>query len=601
MVQPLLPSTQPSAQKPPRALPSVDLTTHPIRFYTSLPVQPFHSSSHPHHTCRPSSPNSNLQNCESSAPSGYGQLYVCGLEINQTYMRAIFEVGASSAQTDLPIYSKKPGRTDVRETASTSQPTGPTANQTSSPTLSVIAQSGLEFEEDDRHSMELYILDDDTSGWEFQNHNLSEFLAFKGIIHQNSCTYTPQQNGVAKQKNRHLVKVTRSLMLSTSLPSYLWEDVILIAAHLINRMPSRILHLQTPLECLKESFPFTCLVSKVPLRVFECTAYVHILALIRPNLPLELRLMCLLGKSVSEESNNTFEFIEHTPSTLSDIDPHPIILPTNQVPWKPYYRRNLIKEVEFPTSQLLALVQDSEPPRDQSMENPIELYTNNKMSENDKSDVVLENEEEKNRGDETGVRIETNNNEAEQGNIAILIVYVDDTGLSRDDHTKISQLKQRMSNEFEIKDLGNLKYFIEIKVARSKEGISMSKRKYTLDLLTKIGMLGCRPVDAPIEFNCKLGNSDDQVPVDKEQYQCLVDKLIYLSHTRPDISFAKVLSDLHPECETPLKLFCDNNVAINIANNPVQHDRTKHVEIDRHFIKERLDSGNICIPYIPSS
>ncbi|KAL4012021.1 hypothetical protein IC575_029093 [Cucumis melo] len=51
-------------------------------------------------------------------------------------------------------------------------------------------------------------------------------------------------------------------------------------------------------------------------------------------------------------------------------------------------------------------------------------------------------------------------------------------------------------------------------------------------------MLGCRPADTPIEFKCKLGNSDDQVSVDKEQYQRLVGKLIYLSHTRPDISFA---------------------------------------------------------------
>ena len=67
---------------------------------------------------------------------------------------------------------------------------------------------------------------------------------------------------------------------------------------------------------------------------------------------------------------------------------------------------------------------------------------------------------------------------------------------------------------------------------------SVSQRIYTVDLLTKIGMLGCRPADTPIEFNCKLGNSDDQVPVDKEQYQRLVGKLIYLSHTRPNISFA---------------------------------------------------------------
>ncbi|KAL0541007.1 hypothetical protein IC582_021034 [Cucumis melo] len=64
-------------------------------------------------------------------------------------------------------------------------------------------------------------------------------------------------------------------MLSTLLPSYLWGDAILIAAHLINRMSSRILHLQTPLDCLKESYPSTRLVSEVPLRVFGCTAYVQ--------------------------------------------------------------------------------------------------------------------------------------------------------------------------------------------------------------------------------------------------------------------------------------------------------------------------------------
>ena len=68
-----------------------------------------------------------------------------------------------------------------------------------------------------------------------------------------------------------------------------------------------------------------------------------------------------------------------------------------------------------------------------------------------------------------------------------------------------------------------------------------------------------------------------------------------------EIWLQKVLSDLHQECETPLKLFCDNKAAISIANNHVQHDRTKHVEIDRYFIKERLDCGSICIPYIHSS
>ncbi|KAA0068166.1 Beta-galactosidase [Cucumis melo var. makuwa] len=98
------------------------------------------------------------------------------------------------------------------------------------------------------------------NGREFQNHNLNEFLASKGIVHQTSCAYTPQQNGVTERKNRHVVEVAHSLILSTSLPLYLWGDAILTAAQLINRMSSRILHLQIPLYCLKESYPSTRLV-----------------------------------------------------------------------------------------------------------------------------------------------------------------------------------------------------------------------------------------------------------------------------------------------------------------------------------------------------
>ena len=60
-----------------------------------------------------------------------------------------------------------------------------------------------------------------------------------------------------------------------------------------------------------------------------------------------------------------------------------------------------------------------------------------------------------------------------------------------------------------------------------------------------------------------------------------------------------ILDDLKVQWVGPMKPYCDNKSAINIAHNPVQHDRTKHVEMDRHFIKEKLDSGLICTPFIP--
>ena len=77
-----------------------------------------------------------------------------------------------------------------------------------------------------------------------------------------------------------------------------------------------------------------------------------------------------------------------------------------------------------------------------------------------------------------------------------------------------------------------------MEVARSRQGISISQRKYTLDLLKETGMLGCKLVDTPMDPYNKIGTRKDASLVDKGQYQRLVGKLIYLEHTRPDISFA---------------------------------------------------------------
>lgn len=59
-----------------------------------------------------------------------------------------------------------------------------------------------------------------------------------------------------------------------------------------------------------------------------------------------------------------------------------------------------------------------------------------------------------------------------------------------------------------------------------------------------------------------------------------------------------ILEDLKIKWDGPMRLYCDNKSAISIAHNPVQHDRTKHIELDRHFIKEKFESGLICTPYV---
>nr|ABA94354.1 retrotransposon protein, putative, unclassified [Oryza sativa Japonica Group] len=121
--------------------------------------------------------------------------------------------------------------------------------------------------------------------------------------------------------------------------------------------------------------------------------------------------------------------------------------------------------------------------------------------------------------------------------ITILAVYVDDMIITGNDCLEITRLKRNLSKEFEVKDLGQLRYFLGIEIARSPRGIVISQRKYVLDLLSETGRLGCRPVSTPIDQNHKLcAESGD--PVNRERYQRLVGRLIYLCHTRPDITYA---------------------------------------------------------------
>ena len=62
----------------------------------------------------------------------------------------------------------------------------------------------------------------------------------------------------------------------------------------------------------------------------------------------------------------------------------------------------------------------------------------------------------------------------------------------------------------------------------------------------------------------------------------------------------RLMTQLDLDIPKPCKLFCDNKAAISISENPVQHDRTKHVEVDRHFIKEKIEAKIVELPFVKS-
>ncbi|CAN6696244.1 unnamed protein product [Malus baccata var. baccata] len=259
----------------------------------------------------------------------------------------------------------------------------------------------------------------------------------------------------------------------------------------------------------------------------------------------------------------------------------------------------------------------------------------------------------------------------------MILIYVDDLIITGESETEIAALKQSLQETFAIKDLGRLK-------------------KYVTDLLKETNLLDCKPATSPIDSKLKL-TMDGEALHNVSYYQRLVGKLIYLTITRPDITYAVgivsqfmhsptvdhlnivkrilrylkgsigrgilmqnnqstsisgytdadsagnaidrrsttgyctfvggnivtwkskkqqviarssaeaeyramaataceliwlkgLLSDLGFHCSNSIPLMCDNQAAMHIAANPVFHERTKHIEVDCHFVRSQVQS-----------
>ncbi|KAE8676544.1 hypothetical protein F3Y22_tig00111584pilonHSYRG00119 [Hibiscus syriacus] len=284
---------------------------------------------------------------------------------------------------------------------------------------------------------------------------------------------------------------------------------------------------------------------------------------------------------------------------------------------------------------------------------------------------------------------------ANEGKLAIVLVYVDDLIITVDDEAEILQTKENLSVRFQMKELGQLKHFLGLEVDRTHEGIFLCQQKYAKDLLKRFGMLECKSTSTPMEPNIKMCAHEGKDLEDATMYRQLVGSLIYLTLTRPDISYAvgvmsrymknpkkphleavrrilryvkntidygllykkgedcklvgycdadyagdhdtrrsttgyvfklgsgtiswcskrqptvslstteaeyraasmvaqestwliHLMNNLHQPVDYAILLYCDNQSAIRLAENPVFHARTKHVEVHYHFVREKV-------------
>lgn len=288
-----------------------------------------------------------------------------------------------------------------------------------------------------------------------------------------------------------------------------------------------------------------------------------------------------------------------------------------------------------------------------------------------------------------------------------VLIYVDDVIVAGDDLARITALKSYLDHQFKIKNLGPLKYFLGIEVARSSAGMVLNQRKYVLDILMECELLGCRPASSPMDQKVRFSEFDPLLD-DPAFYRRIVGRLLYLTVTRPDICFAvntlsqfmhaprkchldavfhllrylkqapgqglflsataslsltaycdadwagcpitrrsttgymvflgsalvswrskkqpvvsrssaeaeyramahttselvwlrTLLGDLGISTSAPIPLHCDNQAALHIVANPVFHERTKHIEIDCHFVRQHYSAGLIIPRKIPGA
>jgi len=123
------------------------------------------------------------------------------------------------------------------------------------------------------------------------------------------------------------------------------------------------------------------------------------------------------------------------------------------------------------------------------------------------------------------------------GEILIVVLYVYDLIFTGSDDFLIVDLKEVMKSEFEITDLGLLRYFLGIEVKKIENDNFISQEKYVVDILERFKMQNSKPTPTPTIMGLKLSKEDCSSNVNPTLYEIMIGSLMYLTTTRPDIMY----------------------------------------------------------------
>jgi histone deacetylase 1/2 len=131
-----------------------------------------------------------------------------------------------------------------------------------------------------------------------------------------------------------------------------------------------------------------------------------------------------------------------------------------------------------------------------------------------------------------------------------MLIYVDDIIVTSSSQDAVKVLLKALKEDFALKDLGDLHYFLGIEVERKSSGdLLLTQKKYAKDILLRVGMANCKPVPTPMPSTERMSQHDGSLlgPEDSTKYRSIVGALQYITFTRPDLAFAvnRVCQYLH--------------------------------------------------------
>nr|GEY93275.1 ribonuclease H-like domain-containing protein [Tanacetum cinerariifolium] len=217
-----------------------------------------------------------------------------------------------------------------------------------------------------------------------------------------------------------------------------------------------------------------------------------------------------------------------------------------------------------------------------------------------------------------------------------LLLYVDDIILTASSTSLLQRIISSLHAKFAMIDLGPLNYFLGISATRTTSGIFLSQTKYATEILERAQMLKCNPCRTLVYTEKKLGPEGSPLIAysDADWAGCpstrrstsgycvfLGDNPLTWSSNRQDTlscssaeaeyrGFANavaetswihnLLCELHTLLFTSTLVYCDNVNAVYMSANPVQHQHTKHIEIDIHFVRDNVAAGHVRVLHVPS-